>query len=274
VLGGKAALVTGATSGAGRATAAVFARHGAKVVATGRREELGKELEAVVRDAGGELIFLRADVSRVADCAASVAATVENYGRIDIVVNAAGIEGDIGDFHTCSEEEWDRVVDTNLKGTAFCCRYAIPHMLEQGGGALLNIASINAVEALAHMAPYNTSKAAVVQLTRTLAVEYLLQGIRANAIVLGGAEGETASRTQDALARFMRGPDFARNTGKRDPLAKLMIQSAEEVAGVFALLCSDGARLLTGATIALDRAMTAGFTTSMLVHMTTAELWT
>jgi len=165
------------------------------------------------------------------------------------------------------------VIDTNLKGTAFCCRYAIPHMLEQGGGMLLNIASINAIEALAHMTPYNTSKAGVVQLTRTLAVEYLLQGIRANAVVLGGAEGETGSRTQDGLARYMRGPDFVRTVAEPDPLARLMIQSSDEVGTVLAMLCSDDARLLTGATIALDRAMTAGFTTSMLVHMTTAELW-
>jgi NAD(P)-dependent dehydrogenase (short-subunit alcohol dehydrogenase family) len=242
-------------------------------VATGRREQLGHELEAQVRESGGELTYLRADVSRVADCEASVEATVQRHGRIDIVVNAAGIEGAFGDFHTCSEEEWDRVIDTNLKGTAFCCRYAIPHMLEQGGGVLLNIASINAVEALAHMAPYNTSKAGVVQLTRTIAVEYLLQGIRANAVVLGGAEGETGSRTQDAVARYMRGPDFVRTIAEPDPLAKLMIQSSEEVGGVLALLCSDDARLLTGATIALDRAMTAGFTTSMLVHMTVSELW-
>jgi NAD(P)-dependent dehydrogenase (short-subunit alcohol dehydrogenase family) len=169
VIRGKAALITGATSGVGRAAAVVFARQGANVVATGRREQLGNELEAEVRESGGELTYVRADVSRVADCQASVEATVERFGRVDIVVNAAGIEGAFGDFHACSEEEWDRVIDTNLKGTAFCCRYAIPYMLEQGGGVLLNIASINAVEALAHMAPYNTSKAGVVQLTRTIA---------------------------------------------------------------------------------------------------------
>jgi NAD(P)-dependent dehydrogenase (short-subunit alcohol dehydrogenase family) len=273
MIGDKVALVTGATSGVGRSTAAVFAGQGTKVVATGRREELGKELEAEVRAAGGELTFVRADVSRVADCEESVEATIDIHGRIDIVVNAAGVECEISDFHACSEDEWDRVLDTNLKGTAFCCRYAIPHMLEQGGGVLLNIASINAIEALAHMAPYNVSKAGVVQLTRTIAVEYLLQGIRANAIVLGGAEGGTASRTQDGLARYMRGPDFVRTVAEPDALAKLMIQSSDEVGGVLALLCSDDARLLTGATIALDRGMTAGFTTSMVTHMTVAELW-
>jgi NAD(P)-dependent dehydrogenase (short-subunit alcohol dehydrogenase family) len=270
----KVALVTGATSGVGRATAEVFARQGAHVVATGRRAELGKHLESEVREAGHEITFLQADVSRVADCQLSVETAVATYGRIDVVVNAAGIESSVTDFHTLTEDEWDTVLDINLKGTAFCCQAAVPHMLEQGGGVLLNIASINAVEALAHMAPYNVSKAGVVQLTRTLAVEYLLQGIRANAILLGGAEGGTATRSQDGFARYMRGPDFTRSTEEPDALARLMIQPAEDVGKVLALLCSDDARLLTGATIALDRAMTAGFTTSMVTHMTTAELWT
>jgi NAD(P)-dependent dehydrogenase (short-subunit alcohol dehydrogenase family) len=273
-LKGKAALVTGATSGVGRATALAFARNGARVMGTGRRTELGDELEAEARKAGDELRFFTADVSRAAECEASVEATVAAFGTIDIVVNAAGVESSVSDFHALTEEEWDSVLDTNLKGTAFCCRHAIPHMLKQGGGVLLNIASINAVEALAHMAPYNVSKAGVVQLTRTLAVEYLLQNIRANVIVLGGVEGGTATRTQDALARYMRGPDFVRSTREPDALARLMIQPADDVARVLALLCSDDARLLTGATIALDRAMTAGFTTSMVTHMTVAELWT
>jgi NAD(P)-dependent dehydrogenase (short-subunit alcohol dehydrogenase family) len=124
------------------------------------------------------------------------------------------------------------------------------------------------------MAPYNASKAAVVEFSRTLAVEYLLDGIRSNAIVLGGVRGGgTAERTQDGLARYLRGPDYVRpEAAADDPLADVVLQDPDEVADLLGVLCSDALRLLTGATIALDRAMTAGFTSSMMTHMSTANL--
>ena len=274
-LAGQVALITGTTSGLGRAMAAVFAERGALVVGVGRREELGRRLEQEVREGGGTLSFLTADVSRPAHCAAAVAHTVATFGRIDVLVNNAGVEGPIGHFHDLTEDEWDSVVDVNLKGTAFCCRYAIPHMLEQGGGLVLNVASINAVEALAHMAPYNASKAAVVQLTRSLAVEYLERGIRANAVVLGGVRGGTNERTRDALVRFLGGsaaaaPGPAGGPSTSPDRPNPMQQDPREVAGVFAVLCSDEARLVTGATIALDRAVTAGFSASTLIHLKVA----
>lgn len=271
-IAGKVAVITGATSGVGRACAVRFAADGALVVAAGRRVDLGDELQAEVRESGGEITFVRADVSRVEDCRALIQAVVDRHGGVDILINNAGVESEITDFHLLEEDEWDRVVDTNLKGTAFCCRFAIPSMLERGAGVILNIASINAVEGVAHLAPYNASKAGVVQLTRTLAAEYLLSGIRANSIVLGGADGATASRTQDGMARYMRGPDFVRNP-EPNPLAAIVQQSAPDVAEAFAALCGDDLRLLTGATIALDRAMTAGFTASTLIHMTVSEIW-
>jgi NAD(P)-dependent dehydrogenase (short-subunit alcohol dehydrogenase family) len=253
--------------------AAVFAERGAHVVGVGRREELGRRLEQEVRDAGGALSFLAADVSRPAGCAAAVAHTVATFGRIDVLINNAGVEGPVGHFHELTEEEWDATIDINVKGAAFCCRYAIPHMLEQGGGLVLNVASINAVEALAHMAPYNASKAAVVQLTRSLAVEYLAQGIRANTVILGGVAGGTNERSRDALVRLMGAStsrEQAPGTADASPPRPNMMQDPREVAGVFALLCSDEARLITGATIALDRAVTAGFSASTLIHLKVA----
>lgn len=272
-IAGKVALITGATSGVGRSTALVWAQRGAKVVACGRREELGKELEAEVRDAGGDLTFVRADVARSADCEAAVQTGVTTYGRLDVLLNNAGIEGDVVDFHTLDEGQWDSVVDINLKGAFLCSRFAVAQMVAQGeGGLLLHIASINAIEALANMAPYNAAKAGLLQLSRTIAVEYVLQGIRSNAIVLGGAEGDTASRTQDQIARRLRGPDYVRPV-EPNPLAELLTQKGPDVGAFLALLAHDDARLLTGATIALDRAMTAGFTSSMTIQMTTAGLW-
>ena len=270
---GKVALITGATSGVGRSTALVWAAKGAKVVACGRREELGKELEAEVRDSGGDLTFVRADVARSADCEAAVQTAVSTHGRLDVLLNNAGIEGDVVDFHTLDEDQWDSVVDINLKGAFLCSRFAVAQMVAQGGGGLLlHIASINAIEALANMAPYNAAKAGLVQLSRTIAVEYVLQGIRSNAIVLGGAEGDTASRTQDQIARRLRGPDYVRPV-EPNPLAELLTQKGPDVGAFLALLAHDDARLMTGATIALDRSMTAGFTSSMTIQMTTAGLW-
>ena len=271
---GKTAIITGATSGLGRSLACVWATQGANVVAAGRRESLGKELEHQVGSQGYQLTFVAADVSRSADCDATISTAVERYGGVDVLVNNAGIEGPITDVHNFDDADWDAVFDINIGGTFRMARGVIPLMKERGGGAILNIASINADEALAHMAPYNASKAAVVQFSRTLAVEYLLDGIRSNAIVLGGVRGGgTAERTQDGLARYLRGPDYVRpEADADDPLADVVLQDPDEVAHLLGVLCSDALRLLTGATIALDRAMTAGFTSSMMTHLSTANL--
>src|SRR5690348_14869623 len=131
---GKVALVTGATSGLGRSVARVWAEQGARVLATGRREELGVALEKEVRDAGGELTFLRLDVSRAEDCEASVAAAVDTYGRLDVLVNNAGIEGPVVDAHELDDDSWDEVVAINLSGAFRCAKHAIRAMKAQGGG--------------------------------------------------------------------------------------------------------------------------------------------
>lgn len=267
---GKVIIVSGATSGVGRATAELFARQGGSVVAGGRRGSLGAELEVGAVDAAGSLTFFETDVRRVSDCRSLVEKAVDRYGRVDVLVNAAGVESEVRDFHDLDEEEWDRVVDTNLKGTAFCCRFAIPGMLASGGGVILNIASINAVEGIAHMAPYNASKAGVVQLTRTIATEYLFNGIRANALILGGAAGGTALRTQNGIAKYMLGRDLEHSTADDTTGA---FQPAADVAEAILSLCDDRLRLMTGASVALDGALTAGFGVSTLIHMTVSGIW-
>ena len=270
---GKTVIITGGTSGLGRSMAAGWAAAGAKVVTTGRRESLGHELEAQARQAGHELTFVLGDVARTGDCVAIVDQAVERYGKIDILVNNAGIEGPISNTHDVTDDEWDAVLDINLGGAFRMARAVIPLFKSQGGGTILNIASINAAVALAHMAAYNASKAAVVQFSNTLAVEYLLDGIRSNAVLLGGVrDGETGLRTQDGIARLMRGPDFVRNTAVDDPLADFVLQNPDEVAHTLAVFCSDAFRLVTGSVLAVDRAMTAGFTSSMMVHLASAEL--
>jgi NAD(P)-dependent dehydrogenase (short-subunit alcohol dehydrogenase family) len=270
---GKVALVTGASSGVGRGIARVFASKGARVVSMARRHDLGMQLEKEARDAGGELTFLRGDVRSRGDCEAAVRTAVDTYGRLDILINNAGIEGDIVDFHTLTDEQWDAVLDTNLKGAFYCARASISQMLLQGGGVVFNIASMNGIPglALAHMAPYNVSKAGLVQLTNTLAAEYLLQNIRVNTIILGGADGDTARRTQEKMGRYMMGPEWSREDDSE--IEATLIQSPEDIGACLALFCSDDARLLTGATIALDRAISAGFMASTMVHMTCAQIW-
>jgi len=269
----KTAIITGTTSGLGRSLARTWAAQGARVVATGRRTALGCELEKEVRDQGHELTFIPADVSRSADCEAVARMAVERHGGVDILVNNAGIEGPVTDAHGISDDEWEAVFGINMGGTFRMARAVIPVMKERGG-CILNISSINADEALAHMAAYNASKAAILQFSRTLAVEYLLDGIRSNAIILGGVRGgETGERTQDGIARYVRGPEYQRpKADSDDPLAEFVLQDPDEVAELLAVLCSDALRLMTGATIALDRAMTAGFTSSMMIHMSTANL--
>ena len=273
----KTAIVTGTTSGLGRSVARVWAAQGANVVATGRREELGRELEKDASEEGHELVFVAGDVARTADCRAAVQTAAERYGGVDILVNNAGIEGVVSHTHEVGDEDWDAVFDTNIGGAFRMARAVIPVMKERGGGTILNIASINGMEApLAHMAAYNSSKAAVVQFSNTLAIEYLLDNIRSNAIILGGVretELGTGSRTQEALAKIMRGPDYVRPPANQDdPLSDFVLQDPDEVAGMLSVLCSDAMRLMTGAAIALDRAMTAGFTGSMFVHLSTANM--
>jgi NAD(P)-dependent dehydrogenase (short-subunit alcohol dehydrogenase family) len=270
----RVVIVTGATSGLGRATAVLFAARGASVVAAGRRVPEGEALVQEVADTGGDLAFVATDVRRVDDCEALAAAAMDRYGRIDVLVNNAGTEGEepIVDSHEVTEAQWDDVVDTNLKGAFFCCRYALAHMRRRQSGVVLNIASINAIEGPARMAAYSASKAALVQLSRTLAVEYVHDGIRVNAVVVGGVDTPQAERTRAAIRRHVLGtddPPVPPAPKRRNPL----VYAPDEAARTLVLLADDDA-LMTGATIALDRAMTAGSMASTMIYMTSAGIWT
>ena len=264
-LTGKVAVVTGVSSGFGRAIATTFAAEGAKVVGVARGEEAGRQVEAAVRADGGELVFVPGDVRRVDDCRRAVTTAAESFGRVDILVNNAGTAGGepVAASHEVTEADWDDVLDTNLKGAFFCCRFALEHMVRQRDGVILNIGSVNAVQAVARMAAYNASKAALVQLSNTLAVEYTEYGIRVNAIVLGGGPTPTADGVSDAMARLMRGPEYERparlTTGAVGPFA--------DFARLVTVLCTDDARLVTGAVIAVDRGISAGLLSSTMMYL-------
>nr|MDJ0939706.1 SDR family NAD(P)-dependent oxidoreductase [Woeseiaceae bacterium] len=168
---GKVALVTGGGVGIGRATAEAFAREGAKVVIGNRNAERGEEVVQAIRDAGGEASFLRTDVSSHDDVRALVEHAVSTYGRIDCAFNNAGIEGEMGPLVHCSEENYDAIIDINVKGVFLCLKYQIAEMLKQGGGAIVNNSSVGGMVGFPGGAVYSASKHAVLGLTKSAALE-------------------------------------------------------------------------------------------------------
>jgi len=190
-LEGKVAIVVGAgstpgeTMGNGRATSILFAREGASVMLVDRRLDSAQETKKTIDAEGGESFAFEADIIRAADCKRMAEACVEKYGKIDILHNNVGI-GEGGGPVELSEEDWDKVVDTNLKSMFLTCKYVLPYMEKQGSGAIINISSMAAVRFAPYpMLPYSASKAGVNALTRSVAMQYAHQGIRSNAIMPG-----------------------------------------------------------------------------------------
>ncbi|WP_433602466.1 SDR family NAD(P)-dependent oxidoreductase [Nocardia sp. CA-135953] len=262
-LAGKTALITGVSAGLGRAIATAFIEAGASVVGAARRADYGAKLEA---ELGTErFAFETADVSRVADCQRLVAATVERFGRLDVLVCNAAVrpEPPLMTIHDTDEANWDRVIDTNVKGPFFLTKYALGPMRTQGGGVILTIASTTAAVAVSEMSVYGTSKAALAHLTRQIAVEYFDEGIRANTILLGGTATGQQDRTTGAKAATGAPVDAQAAAVRRAPL-----HESAQVAETLVLLASDGAATITGASIAIDHAASAGLWASRYVHMT------
>lgn len=269
-LSDKVIVVTGVTSGLGVSIAKIFATRGATVIGTGRRAERGEAVANEVRAAGFKMEFIEADAANVEDCRRVIETTVQRYGRVDGLVNNAGVVGDRPAIpsHEVEEAEWDYVVDINLKGVFFMCRYALQQMRTQKSGSIVNIASMNAVIGLANMAAYNSAKAGVVQMTRTLAVENANENININAILLGGVASEGSEASSRAYGQMLRGPDWepTRNNAAETGM------NPDQVARAISLLLSDDGRLITGGAIPIDQAYTAGALASHMVYLGSAEL--
>ena len=249
-LEGKVGIVTGGTSGIGRDAAVLFAKAGAKVVVAGRREAEGKETVDMVRAAGGEGLFVKTDVAKAADVHALVQKTVEKFGRLDVAFNNAGVEGAWIPIAEQAEQDWDHVIDINLKGTWLSLKYEIQQMLKQGGGgAIVNMASVAGLMGSAGAATYCASKHGVMGLTKAAALENARNGIRVNVVCPAVIETPMAERAfaDPAFNKFVLGLHPIGRFGK--PM---------EIAEAVLWMCSDRASFMTGQSIVLDGGFLAG----------------
>jgi len=247
-LDGKVALITGAGSGIGRATALLFAGEGAKVGVVDYVPKGGQETVGLIREEGGEAIFIEVDVSRAADAERMVKAVVEAYGRLDILHNNAAVRHPFTLTADLEEDDWDLVIDTNLKSVFLGAKHAIPVMLKQGGGVIINTASVGGIVGLLRNAAYCASKGGIIQLTRVMAMEYIGQNIRVNCICPGGTQTPGTERylPEDPQAReeFLQGLPGGR-----------WIQP-EEIAQAALYLASDESSSVIGSALVVDRGYT------------------
>jgi NAD(P)-dependent dehydrogenase (short-subunit alcohol dehydrogenase family) len=247
----KVALVTGGTSGIGRATALLFAQESARVAVVGRNRERGQQVVDEAQAAGGQAIFLACDVRLAVDCRRTVEDTLNNLGGLDVLVNNAGVfyANTIVD---CTEEEWDDTVDISLKGTFLMSKYALPHMIEQGSGSIVNIASGWGLVGGNEAAAYCAAKGGVVLLTKAMAIDHSAQGIRVNCVCPGDID--TPMLVDDAQRRGMAWTDYMAEAANR-PMHR--VGQPEEVAHAVLFLASDAASFITGAALAVDGGGTA-----------------
>lgn len=246
----EVALVTGAASGIGRASALAFAREGVRVVVSDVNAGGGKETVSEIEKAGGTAVFVEADVSKADQVEALVDRVLEAYGRLDFAHNNAGIEGDMGSpTADYDEAAWDRLIGINLKGVWLCMKYEIPKMLESGGGAIVNTSSVAGLVGFAGISPYVASKHGVVGLTKTAALEYAQQGIRVNAVCPGVIRTPMVERamggSEEAEAQF----------AASEPVGRL--GAPEEVAETVVWLCSGAASFVTGVPMPVDGGLVA-----------------
>jgi len=250
-LAGKVALITGGTSGIGRATAVLFAREGARVAITGRDEVRGRVVLHEIKGAGSEGIFVRADVRIADDCRRAVDETLKAFRTIDILFNNAGVFYP----HTvpdCPEDEWDQTIDVNLKGTYLMSKFALPPMIAQRSGVIVNNSSGWGLSGGDAAAAYCASKGGVVLLTKAMAIDHGRQGIRINCICPGDVE--TPMLPEDAKRRGLSWEEYLKGAANR-PLGR--IGRPEEIARAVLFLASEDASFMTGSPLIVDGGGTA-----------------
>jgi NAD(P)-dependent dehydrogenase (short-subunit alcohol dehydrogenase family) len=244
-LNGKVALVTGGASGIGRATALSFAREGAKLVVADVNDEGGQQTVHMIAENGGEAIFVKTDVSEAVAVQALISKAVETYGRLDCAHNNAGVSSPVrASIADYPEEDWHRVIAINLTGVWLCMKYEIPQMLQQGGGTIVNTASIMGLVATGFNPAYMASKHGVVGLTKSAALAYAQSGIRVNAVCPGYI------RTPMVEGSPSFNPQYEAELMARHPIGRL--GTPEEIAEAVVWLCSDAASFVTRHTMTVD----------------------
>jgi NAD(P)-dependent dehydrogenase (short-subunit alcohol dehydrogenase family) len=243
---GKSVIVTGAAGGIGRASAIAFAREGAGIVVADLDLDGCEETVKLITSDGGIAIAKKTDVSSSADVQEMVDTAVTEFGGLNFAHNNAGIEGAMAFVADYDEAEWDRVLSVNLKSTFLCMKYEIPKMLEAGGGAIVNTASIAGLVAVMAMPAYVASKHGMLGLTKNAAVEYAKQNIRVNAICPGGVQTPMVDR----ISAGQSGEEFIAQIKAAHPIGR--IGKPEEIADVAVFLCSDKASFITGQALAAD----------------------
>ena len=247
----KVALITGGTSGIGEATAILFAREGARVAITGRNEDRGAAVCKTICQEGRDAVFIPADVRRADDCQRSVDETLHAHGKLDILFNNAGVFFPHSTLD-CSEDEWDLQIDINLKGTFLMSKAALPHMIRQGSGVIINNSSGWGMVGGDKAVAYCASKGGVVLLTKAMAVDHGREGIRVNCICPGDVD--TPMLPQDARLRGMKWQDYLAGCANR-PLGR--IGTVDEIAKAALFLASDDSSFMTGAALVVDGGGTA-----------------
>lgn len=246
---GKVALVTGGGSGIGRATAMLFAVHGAAVVVADKNLDGANKTLEMIKKSGEDGVAMQVDVSEESQIKKMVDDTIKKLGRLDFACNNAGIEGETNPITECSNENWQRVLDINLRGVLWCMKYEIPEMLKNGGGALVNISSIAGLVGFSGMPAYVSSKHAINGLTKTAALENAQQGLRVNSVCPGAIQ-------TPMIERFVgESPEARKDLETQHPMGRF--GKPEEVAEAVVWLCSDKASYVTGQTLAVDGGFTS-----------------
>ena len=248
-LANKVAVITGAGSGMGRASAILFAKEGAKVVVADINDSGGEETVSMIKSGGGEAIFVHTDVSRADEVKQLIKKTIDTFGKLDILFNNAGVPQKPTSIYALEEADWDKIYGVNVKGIFLGAKYAVPEMRKRGGGVIINTASVAAIAIRTHQAAYVSSKGAAIALTKTLALELARYNIRVNCITPAGAD-------TPMLNAFMpEGMDLEKarkGVIEGIPLGRLV--QPEDVAHAALFLASDEASMVSGVTLGVDGA--------------------